>query len=305
MTTKNNEGVAPRETAEAASIQNARRHAKYRRRSAGALSAVVAGFLCSLMLIPTPSRAEAPDDVLHASWNTLLQSCVEDTEDGYSTAVNYDCFASKESALDGYLHALKAVSKDELLGLNDHRQLAFLINAYNAWTVKLILNNWPGVDSIRDLGSLLLSPWKKSFIPLLGGIVSLDDIEHGMIREPGRFDDPRIHFAVNCASIGCPALRREAYRGEVLDSQLEEQTRSFLGDPSRNRLRGDELEISSIFKWYRDDFEQGWRGAESLELFLARYAGALNLSSQQLVQLEKGDIDIEFLAYDWRLNQTP
>ncbi|WP_439101067.1 DUF547 domain-containing protein [Congregibacter sp.] len=268
------------------------------------LSRAAVLLVCNIFLILNTSGAAAWDDGGHEPWSELLRSCVQHTADGYSTAVDYDCFSAKEDTLDDYLDALAAVSEDELLNLGEKHQLAFLINAYNAWTVKLILKDWPGVESIRDLGSLLRSPWKKSFIPLLGNTLSLDDIEHGMIREPGRFDDPRIHFAVNCASIGCPALRREAYRGDVLDAQLEEQTRSFIGDPSRNRLRGDELEISSIFKWYRDDFEQGWRDCDTLEQFLARYDDALSLSPQEVIQLGNGDIDIEFLDYDWQLNKT-
>lgn len=225
-------------------------------------------------------------------------------DNNHSTSVDYDCFASQEDELDGYLDALAKVSEPVLLSQEGGEQLAFLINAYNAWTVKLILNDWPEVASIRDLGSFLRSPWKKPFIPLLGTTVSLDDIEHGMIREPGRFDDPRIHFAVNCASIGCPALRTEAYVGDIIDAQLEEQAASFLADPSRNRLTAGALEISSIFKWYRDDFEKGWRGLTSLESFLQSYGNSLQLTDDQRSQLGQGDIDIEFLDYDWRLNST-
>ena len=168
--------------------------------------------------------------------------------------------------------------------------------------MELILTAWPELESIRDLGSLLRSPWKKSFIPLLGETVSLDDIEHGMIREAGVYDEPRIHFAVNCASIGCPALRREAYTADALEAQLEAQTQQFLGDRSRNRLRGDTLEVTSLFKWYRDDFEQGWRGADSVEAFLARYAAALELDEDDRKRLLAGDLDIEHLEYDWSLN---
>jgi hypothetical protein len=182
------------------------------------------------------------------------------------------------------------------------QQLAFLINAYNAFTVALILSQWPELESIRDLGSVFRSPWKKSFIDLLGETVSLDDIEHGMIREPGRYDDPRIHFAVNCASVGCPALRREAYRGERLEEQLEDQTHSFLADRSRNRLAAGELQVSSIFKWYGEDFRSGWRDLDTLEAFLAHYGSALGLDEARRRALRRGAIDIDFLDYDWRLN---
>ncbi|WP_439106076.1 DUF547 domain-containing protein [Congregibacter sp.] len=238
-------------------------------------------------------------------WTSLLEACVRAVKDGHSTAVDYDCFQSRQQELDQYLDELAAVSEETLLAQKQSTQLAFLINAYNAWTVKLILNNWPEVESIRDLGSILRSPWKKSFIPLLGDTVSLDDIEHGMIRQEGRFDDPRIHFAVNCASIGCPALRAEAYSGDTIDAQLEEQTQSFLADPSRNRFEDGGLEVSSIFKWYRGDFEKGWRGYNDLESFLGHYGNSLNLSAEQVSKLNAGEITIDFLDYDWRLNKAP
>ena len=93
-----------------------------------------------------------------------------------------------------------------------------MINAYNAWTVEFILTKYPDLDSIKDLGSFFNSPWDKEFIPLLGKTVSLNDIEHGLIRGSDRYNDPRIHFAVNCASIGCPALREEAYTGDKLNN---------------------------------------------------------------------------------------
>ena len=139
----------------------------------------------------------------------------------------------------------------------------------------MILTKCPDLESIKDLGSFFQSPWGKSFIPLLGGTRSLDDIEHGLIRGSGRYKDPRVHFAANCASIGCPSLRAEAYVGDRLDEQLEDAARSFLRDRSRNRLDEGELKVSSIFKWYRNDFEKGWRGKHSLAQFLAGYADSL------------------------------
>ena len=161
--------------------------------------------------------------------------------------------------------------------------------------------------SIKDLGNLIQSPWKKKFIPLLGATQSLDDIEHGLIRGSDRYRDPRIHFAANCASIGCPALRAEAYNGVNLDRQLNEATTHFLQDRSRNRLvNGRSLEISPIFKWYRDDFSKGWRSLPaSLAGFLAGYAEALDLNDQEVHALIAGEIRIEFLDYDWRLNGLP
>ncbi|MBV1959344.1 MAG: DUF547 domain-containing protein, partial [Pseudomonadales bacterium] len=142
------------------------------------------------------------------------------------------------------------------------------------------------------------------FIKLLGKTRSLDEIEHQLIRGSGRYNDPRIHFAVNCASIGCPALRAEAYVGDRIDQQLQDQTKQFLSDPSRNRFKNERLEVSAIFKWYREDFEKGWLGFHSLEGFFAAYDVDLGLTEQHTAVLKAGNIDIEFLDYDWRLNDA-
>ncbi len=223
--------------------------------------------------------------------------------DGKATAVNYRGMAGDRNQLQQYEKSLSAVSKRQFDQWPKADQLAFLINAYNAWTVALILTEWPDLESIKDLGGLFSSPWSKQFVPLLGKTRSLDDIEHSLIRGSGRYQDPRIHFAVNCASIGCPALRPEAYRGEILNRQLDEQTRLFLADSSRNRLEGNTLELSAIFKWYREDFEKGWMKVNTLEDFLIAYADALALPPATLKQVAAKAIDIDYLDYDWRLNE--
>ena len=245
-------------------------------------------------------------EVDHAIWDELLKQHVVVKEvvvkeQGASTSVNYKGFAKDRKSLKAYLKTLASVSQAEFDSMSKDAQLAMLINLYNAATVELILTAYPEIKSIKDLGSLFSSPWKKEIVSLFGKKISLDDLEHGLIRGE-RYQDPRIHFAVNCASIGCPALRAEAYQADKLNVQLEEQTRLFLSDRSRNRFAGEQLEISSIFKWYRTDFEKGWLGYQSLEQFLSEYADALDLTSQQVADLKKGELDIEFLDYDWRLN---
>ncbi len=238
----------------------------------------------------------------HKHWDQLLQQHVVSENGGKSTMVDYAAFQAKRDQLKQYLDALSTVRQSEFDGWSKDDQLAFLINAYNAWTVELILTAWPELESIRDLGSLFTSPWEKAFIPLLGQEVSLDDIEHGLIRGSDRYEDPRIHFAVNCASIGCPALRAEAFTGAMLDAQLREQTEGFLSDSTRNRLHGGALELSSIFKWYRDDFEKGWHGYESLEQFVLDYAESLQLTASAKAKLAEEKMPIDFLKYDWNLN---
>ena len=141
-------------------------------------------------------------------------------------------------------------------------------------------------------------------IPLLGTTRSLDDIEHRLIRGSGRYQEPRIHFAVNCASIGCPPLREEAYDGARLEAQLADATRRFLADRTRNRLSVKGLEISSIFRWYREDFDTDWPQGRGLGGFLASHGDALGLDEQQRRALVAGDLRISFLDYDWRLNRV-
>ncbi|MBT2971388.1 MAG: DUF547 domain-containing protein [Candidatus Thiodiazotropha sp. (ex Ctena orbiculata)] len=238
----------------------------------------------------------------HTVWNSLLQQHVVPQRDGVTTAVDYRGLNEDRVRLKQYLASLAAVDKVSFETWPAAEKLAFLINAYNAWTVELILTAYPRLTSIKELGSFFSSPWKKDFVQLFGEKISLDDIEHGMIRKQGEYDEPRIHFAVNCASIGCPALRAEAYTGERLEMQLTEQTELFLADRTRNRFTDNRLEISSIFKWYRDDFERGWRGYRSLADFIAQYGQQIGLSVEDVQRLRRDEIDISFLDYDWRLN---
>ena len=247
--------------------------------------------------------AERPSDRLNAPFDQLLQQHVSDLPGGHASAVDYRALSTQRVTLQGYLAALAAVPRTDFDRWPSAHQLAFLINAYNAGTLELVLTGKPDIDSIKDLGSLFSSPWKKPLLPLLGSVRTLDEIEHELIRGSGRYPDPRIHFAVNCASIGCPALRAEAYDGARLEAQLEQQARRFLSDQSRNRFAQGEMQVSAIFKWYRSDFEQGWRGARSLGAFLVLYADALALTPSQAQALREQRMPIRFLDYDWRLNR--
>lgn len=239
---------------------------------------------------------------LHDEWNTLLSRHVKPINQGHSSAIDYVSIQEERATLASYLKQLSLITPAEFDAWDKASQLALLINAYNAWTVELILTKYPEIDSIKDLGGLFSSPWDKSFIPLLGKTRSLNDIEHTLIRGSDSYNDPRIHFAVNCASIGCPALREEAYTGAKLELQLTEQTERFLADNSRNYAKGDSLYLSSIFKWYGDDFAKGFAGANSVDEFLLLYPAALKLTPMQQTQAKKQQLDIKYLDYDWSLN---
>jgi hypothetical protein len=250
-----------------------------------------------------PSQAQALDTTT-ASWDVLLRKHVAWNPEGVASSVDYRGFAADRAELNRVLEAMSALSSAAYDGLKRDEKLAFLINAYNAFTVALILSRYPDLKSIRDLGSVLQSPWKKRFFNLLGAAQHLDGIEHEMIRAPGVFDEPRIHFVVNCASIGCPALRPEAMVAARLESQLEDSTRRFLRDRSRNRFNAasTKLEVSKIFDWYRGDFEKGYRGIRSRESFFARYADLLadDAAARELIRQAKAPLT--FLDYDWALN---
>ncbi len=258
--------------------------------------------LLSVIALSLSTSAWAAHD--HSPWNALLKRNVVVTGGGTSSKVNYARFKTDRVKLKAYLDSTSSVSQATFNTWSKNDQLAFLINAYNAWTIELILTEYPNLKSIKDLGSIIRSPWKQKFIPLFGKTVSLDHIEHSLIRGSGRYNEPRIHFAVNCASIGCPALRNTAYRGSTLSAQLQTATKDFLRDRSRNRLKDGRLQVSNVFKWYRGDFEKGWRGAKNLHQFLAIYAGSLGLTKGQQATLKAGKTKVSFLSYDWRLNRT-
>ncbi len=202
--------------------------------------------------------------------------------------VDYQGFKKDEARLDRYLEML---AKTDTQGLSRNDQFAFYINAYNAWTIKLILSGYPGVESIKDLGSFFKSPWKKKIARIDGKVITLDNIEHDILR--ARFKDPRIHFAVNCASKSCPPLMSKPYKGGVLDHQLTSMTEKFINDPEYNHLKGKTLYVSRIFDWYADDFNGDIVG------FFLKYAKGNTLA---MLKENRSEIDVEYLDYDWSLN---
>jgi Protein of unknown function, DUF547 len=225
----------------------------------------------------------------HSAWDALVKRHVEVLPGAHESRMDYAGMAGERAALKGYLDSLSKIGAGEFEGWPKDERKAFLINAYNAYTVEKILTRWPDIRSIWDFGRVFGNPFKDDFFMLFGKPMTLDGIEHGMLRKPGAYDDPRVHFAVNCASIGCPMLREEAYAAARLEAQLDEQARRFLGDRSRNRYRDGKLEVSKIFDWFREDFEPR-------EKYFARYASVLGYPG--------APAPIDFLDYDWSLNDS-
>jgi len=231
----------------------------------------------------------------HQAWDALLKKHVVLVDGGKASQVRYAGMASDRAALKGYLDSLSQVREKDFEGWSRQEQMAFLINAYNAFTVEKVLARYPDIRSIWDFGKLFGNPFKDEFFVLLGGKRSLDWIEHEKLRKSYR--DPRIHYAVNCASVGCPMLREEAYVGARLEAQLDEQARRFLSDRSRNRLRQERLEVSKIFDWFKEDFEP--RAA-----YFARHANLLADDPVQQELLRRQAVPLRFLDYDWSLNDA-
>lgn len=245
--------------------------------------------------LPTASRALGITAILltfatGAAGNTVDHTLLGDllakhVRDG---VVDYAGFKAEEKKLDQYLSVLEHTDPD---ALGREEQFAFYINAYNAWTIKLILTGYPGVKSIKELGSIFQSPWKKEIARINGRALTLDDIEHKILRPT--FKDPRVHFAINCAAKSCPPLLPEPYRGEALDSQLSRVTRDFINTPGNHRLEGDTLWVNSIFKWFAEDFNDDPGG------FYRKYAqGELKRALDE----KRDRLRVKFLDYDWSLN---
>jgi hypothetical protein len=164
-------------------------------------------------------------------------------------------------------------------------EMAYWINAYNAFTVDLVLKNYP-LKSIKDIEGG--KPWDLAFITIGGKKYSLNNIEHDILRK--KFSDPRIHFAINCASRSCPRLMNSAFDAAQLDQQLDSMAKAFINDPSKNKIAADKIEISQLFDWYKNDFSKNG----TLIAFLNKYAATKILPAAQ----------ISYLDYDWSLNES-
>lgn len=262
--------------------------------------------LFSALVLACTLPAQAAFDHRHADWDAQIKQQVVVAASGVSSTVRYAGFKAQRAGLQAYLAQLSAVTPQDYAGWTKPQQLAFLVNAYNAFTIELVLSRYPDLKSIKDLGGVFESPWKKKFFRLLGSERSLDDLEHGLIRAPGAFDDPRIHVAVVCASIGCPMLRNEAFVADRLDAQFDDAMRRFLSDRQRNRFdaAGGTLAVSKIFDWYQKDFEKGHRGIDSLKALFARYADRLADAPAAQADLRAGRYKLTHLDYDWALNDA-
>jgi len=266
-----------------------------------------------LWFVSQPALAARFD---HAIWDDLLRQHVYVENQGKSSVVDYLNFSAYRGQLNAYLSQLSQVKKSDFSDWDKSEQLAFLINAYNAFTVDMVLKIHSILPRIRYYKPLNLNQksrliarikdqQKVIFIPLLGEILSLEQLENDLIRRPGNYDEPRIHFALNRASIDCPALQDRAYSGMNLEQQLESATRAFLSDRSRNRF--DEvtgkLEVSELFNWYAADFEHSRQGWPGLSQFFIQYRDSLADTEYASELLAADNFYIRFLEFNWILNE--
>jgi hypothetical protein len=222
--------------------------------------------------------------VQHGEWDALVKKHV--SKNGM---VDYQGFLKDKKQLQVYLDKLSANRPTSKWSKNE--KMAFWINAYNAFTVKLILDHYP-IKSIKDIKRgipFVNSVWDIAFIPMGKEKIDLNYIEHTILRK--EFNDPRIHAAINCASFSCPLLRNEAYYASRLDEQLNDAMRRFINDPQRNQLDKSNIKISKIFSWFAGDFKLN---GSSIVDYLNKYA-------KKRVQ---PNAKIDFLEYQWELNDV-
>lgn len=245
--------------------------------------ALVFGWMATLgCSLPKVNSSALP--INHSDFSPILQKHVD-----VNGCVNYQSLQSDSSTLNKYLSRLENHHPNATWSENERK--AYWINAYNAFTLQLIVRNYP-VSSIKDLGGRLYkvnTPWDIRFIRIEGATYNLNNIEHDILRK--EFNDPRIHFAINCASESCPVLLNEAYVADRLEAQLDSAAVRFINDPKRNSISATKAEISRIFLWFRGDFTE----SQSVKEFLSKYSQTPLTNSTE----------ISYLPYNWLLNACP
>ena len=244
---------------------------------------------CILMLgsVSIASQATTAEfGQTHALFTSVLTNYVKDAR------VDFAALKAHPQDLTRYLDQVAAVSKAEFKKWSEPEQIAFLANAYNAYTLRLIIDHYP-LKSIKDIGSFINGPWDQPVVKLFGETITLNTLEHKILRVD--YAEPRLHFALVCAAKGCPPLRNEAYVGVRLNEQLNDQGKQFLAETAKNRVEAAEhtVYLSPIFKWYAGDFE---KKSGSVLAALKPYWPAKPVAGYE-------DFKIRYTDYDWSLNE--
>ncbi len=228
----------------------------------------------------------------HSSWAEILNASVVEGDDGLNRFRYADVGAEHKASLKAYLEGLQNFDPTTL---NRDEQFAFWVNLYNAATIDVVLEHYP-VDSIRSIklsGPLFSGPWRKKFLNVGGYELSLDMIEHEILR--GKWTEPRVHYAVNCASVGCPNLGTIPFAGATLEAQLDQAARDYVNHPRGADVKDGKLTVSSIYDWFKEDFGDNDAGVIA---HLEEYADAdLKAALSGITKVSKDQ-------YDWSLNDA-
>ncbi len=285
---------------------------------------ILALFLVSLLIQPAQNSftiisyglEEVKTDSFdhsYATYNSLLNRYV------INARVNYEGFINSRAKFETFLRTLGSVDENVFESWTEEQRLAFWINAYNAFTIKAIIDHYPIKRSFTLVG-IFYAPsdsilqikgvWTKLQFRALGNMVTLDEIEHQILRK--KFNEPRIHMAINCASISCPDLRNEAYTPEKLEEQLADASINFINNPDKgvyvNEQSG-KVKLSKIFKWFGDDFINNYGSKKLFNNYSLKENAVLNFTSEYIESEEvkeylmNNKLKIGYLGYDWHLNE--
>jgi hypothetical protein len=255
----------------------------------GAALVLGAGLPAHQAMAGAAVQAEARSEV-NAPYNAFLSRYIVE-RDGIHLVRYGDVSEADHQALKDYVAALEGLSPS---GMGRDEQLAYWFNLYNAKTIDIILDNYP-VDSIRDIGGGLFTkgPWKDEVVTVEGRRMSLDNIEHDTVR--AEFDEPRVHYAFNCASIGCPNLKTTAWEAATLDADLDAAARAYIAHPRGVSVEDGRVTVSSIYKWFKKDF--GGNDRAVLDHIRQYATGAKAEALEGVSRINKDD-------YDWSLNEA-
>lgn len=270
---------------------------------------IVSAFVMAILAMSwsgsMPASASGIKEDFYASWDKALHKYVSNRGD-----VNYRAWKADRGDLDSFLQSARNISAQDCAQMGKDEKLALWINLYNAFTAKLVLDHYPiqrsGFNlypnsSIRQIDGV----WDKYRVACCGRSVTLSEIENKILR--GEFQQPLIHFAINCASRSCPKLMNRAYKGQTLEKDLDEAAREFINDSTRNRidLRSRKVELSKIFDWFGDDFKGRY---EAISGRSVKESGVINFVMEHVKSPDKellssNKFTLGYLPYDWSLNE--
>jgi len=244
-------------------------------------SSIIAIILFVLLLTNQLATADTLDQ-FNGQYQKVLNAYVKDG------LFDYSGLKSDPKDLNQYLEQTASISKETFDGWSKNEQLAFLINLYNAQTLNLVADNYP-VKSIKDIAGDSGGPWEQPIVTLFGEKLTLNSLENEVISK--NYPEPRIHFALVCAAVGCPELINEPYKPEILDKQLDMQTNVFLKDSDKNSIDTNNkiLLLSPIFDWYKEDF-------------ILQSGSVIEFVNPYFGNEATGEFKIEYTNYDWTLN---